>query len=117
MDERVVGLEEPFGQVPSSHDRVVVEIRVRVHSTAARASGLNHSISDPPIAAASWFPGRHRPELGQAVDDAVRIGPVADHVPQLPDGVDRTEMGEHGIEGDEIAVDVRKDSDPHRGEG
>jgi len=26
-------------------------------------------------------------------------------------------MGEHGIKGDEIAVDVRKDSDPHPGEG
>ena len=62
-------------------------------------------------------PDAHRAELGQAGDDAVRIGPVADHVPELPDRVDRTEMGEHGVKGDEIAVDVRKDSDPHPGEG
>ena len=62
-------------------------------------------------------PDAHRAELGQAANDAVRIGPVADDVPELTDGVHRTEMGEHGVKGDEIAMDVRKDSDPHRGEG
>src|SRR3990170_185335 len=36
--------------------RVVPSIVSRVHSAAARASGLNQSISAPPSAAASWLP-------------------------------------------------------------
>ena len=40
----------------ASHARVASEMAVRVHSMAARASGLNQVISVPPMAAASWLP-------------------------------------------------------------
>ena len=39
-----------------NHARLADDIVSLVHSAAARASGLNQSISRPPIAAASWLP-------------------------------------------------------------
>jgi hypothetical protein len=62
-------------------------------------------------------PDADRADLSEACHHPVRIGPITDHIPELPDGVDRAEMGEHGIEGDEVAVDVREDRDPHPREG
>ena len=60
-------------------------------------------------------PDADRPDLDQAGDDAVRIRAVADHVAEVPDGVDRSGVREYRIERHEIAVDVRQDGDPHRG--
>ncbi len=54
-----------------------------------------------------------RAKLAQAVHDAIRVRPVPDDVAEVPDGIDRTGMGEHGVEGDEVAVDVGDDRDPH----
>ena len=54
-----------------------------------------------------------RAELGQPGDDAVRLRAVADDVTEVPDRVDRADRGEHRIEGDEVAVDVRQDRDAH----
>ena len=56
-------------------------------------------------------------DLSEAGHDAIRVGAITDHVPKLPDGVHRAEMGEHGIEGDQVAMDVREDRDPHPREG
>jgi hypothetical protein len=59
----------------------------------------------------------HGADLLQPGHDAIGLRSIADHVAELPDGVDRTQVGEHGIEGDQVAVDVREDRDPHRREG
>ena len=53
------------------------------------------------------------PERRQALDHAIRLRAVAHDVPEVPHGVDRSDRGEHRIEGDEIAVDVREDRDAH----
>ena len=53
--------------------------------------------------------------VAEAVDDAVRIRPVADHVTEMPDGVHVACGSEHRVQGMEIGVDVRQDTDPHAG--
>ena len=53
------------------------------------------------------------PISGEAGDDAVRVRPVADDVAEVPDGVDVAGVGEDGIEGDEVGVDVRQHGDAH----
>ena len=81
---------------------------------AARASALNQSISIAPLAAASWLPRTPvAPQRGEPLDHAIRLGAVADHVTEVPQGVDRPDPGEHGLEGDEVAVDVRQHGDAH----
>ena len=102
----------------SSQARVSAPIVRPVHAAAARASGLNHSISGPPRAAASWLPRTPTAPISrQPGDDPVRIRPVADDVAELPDGVEVTGVGEDRVEGKEVAVDVRQDRDPHRRSG
>ena len=86
----------------------------RVHSIAALASGLNQSISRAAgrggvVVAAN----ADRAALGQPFDDGVRLRAVPDDVAEMPDRVDRPRGGEHGVEGDEVAVDVGDDCDPH----
>ena len=51
----------------------------------------------------------------EACHDPVRIRAVPDDVAEMPDGVDRAGVGEHGVECDEVAVDVREHGDPHDG--
>ena len=55
-----------------------------------------------------------RPDPGEPGDDAVRVRPIADDVPELPYGIDRTGIRQDRIERHEVAVDVRQDGDPHR---
>ena len=54
-----------------------------------------------------------RAERRQAIDDRVRFRPVADDVTEVPDGVDGSDLGEHGVEGEEVAVDVGDHGDSH----
>ena len=54
------------------------------------------------------------PTADQALDDGVGLRAVADDVAEVPDGVDRAGLGEDRVEGQEVAVDVREDRDPHR---
>ncbi len=55
-----------------------------------------------------------RADLGEPGDDAVRLRAIADDVPELPYGIDRTSIRQDRIECHEVAVDVRQDGDPHR---
>ena len=55
------------------------------------------------------------PDLGQAGDHAIGVRAVADDVTEVPDGIHRPGVREHGVEGDKVAVDVGDDGDPHRG--
>ncbi len=50
----------------------------------------------------------------ETFDDCVGLRAVADDVAQVPDGIDRAEVGEDRVERDDVAVDVREDGDPHR---
>ena len=57
---------------------------------AARASGLNQSISLPPVAAASWLPRTPiAPRVVSRSTTASGSRPVADDVAEVPDRVDR----------------------------
>ena len=89
----------------------------RVHSIAARASGLNQSISRrrrPPRRGCRATPTA--PSAGEPGDDAVGLRAVADDVAEVPDGVDRADACEDRVEGDEVGMDVRQDGDAHRSE-
>ena len=55
-----------------------------------------------------------RADLTLPRDDAVRVRPIADDVAQLPDAVHRPGIGEDGVEGDKIRMDVREHEGPHR---
>jgi len=57
---RVVAVNKVDLLGPASRRRVVAEMRLRVHSIAARASGLNQAIWPPPVAARSWLPATRR---------------------------------------------------------
>jgi hypothetical protein len=51
--------------------------------------------------------------LDQPVDDRVGVGAVADDVTEMPRGIDAPGRSQHRVEGEEVAVDVRDDDDPH----
>ena len=89
VDEREVRFEPAQRAGRPATSRVDSEIAVRVHSIAAWASGLNQSISlaagGRGVVVAADADGA---EGLQAVDDGVRLGPVADDVAEVPDGVD-----------------------------
>ena len=55
-----------------------------------------------------------RADRREPFDDGIGFGTVADDVAEVPDGIDRAEVGEDRVERDEVAVDVREDRDPHR---
>jgi hypothetical protein len=54
--------------------------------------------------------GSDRP---QSIDDAIGIGPIADHVAEMPDRIDIAGCREHRIEGWEVRMDVGQDGNPH----
>ena len=59
-------------------------------------------------------PDADRADRREAFDDGVGLRAVADDIAEVPDGVDRAEVGEDRVERDDVAVDVREDGDPHR---
>ena len=117
MDKRVAGVHEAFGECLEPC------LRLRGDPVAGPLDGRPGVRVEPfDLRTADGrgvvvAPDAGRADLAKPCDDAVRVRPIADHIPELPDGVDRAEMGEHGIEGDQVAVDVREDRDPHPREG
>ena len=100
---------------PASHARVAGSIVLRVHSIARRASWLKAvDLVAPDRRRVMVAADADRLDVGQPADDAVGIRPVADHVAEMPDGVDRADRGQDGVERDEIRMDVGQDGDPHR---
>ena len=55
----------------------------------------------------------NRTDAGKALDDAIGFGAIADDIPEMPHGIDRTEGFDHRVEGREVGMDVRKDRDAH----
>ena len=114
MDEAEARLGPPFGQCgePRARGRadggsgplhrpagVVVE-RVDLEATDGRGVVIAADAD--------------RPELAQPTDDPIGVRAVADDVAEMPDRIHRADGVKHGIERDEVGVDVGQESDPHR---
>ena len=89
----------------------------RVHSAAAAALDEKSAMSISPVTTRSWLPARQRSQrLARQLDAAVGLGAVADQVAQAPDLLDAggVDVGQHGLEGRQVAVHVREQGDAHR---
>ena len=89
-----------------------------VHSAAAAAFCENSAMSSVPVTTRSWLPARQRSQRSRGQRDAgVGLGAVADQVAQAPDLVEsaRVDVGQHGLEGRQVAVHVGEQGDAHRG--
>ena len=46
----------------------------------------------------------------QPLDDGIGLGAVADDVTKMPEGIDRADVGEDRVEGEQVGMDVRDDA-------
>ena len=75
-------------------------------------------MSSSPSTTRSWLPARQRPQRSRASSDAgVGLGAVSDQVAEAPDLVHadlRVDVGEHRLEGGQVAMHVGKPGDARR---
>ena len=94
------------------------EMCSRVQRAAAAASREKSEIGISSITTRSWLPARQRSQCSRAsATQLVGLGAVAHEIAQAPDllGALDADVGEHGLEGGQVSVHVRKERDAHLG--